>query len=320
MKSEFDFIEKVRRKTQYSIAKTGIGDDCAVLPKDSKTDLVITTDLLVEDIDFRLSWTKPEFLGHKALAVSLSDIAAMGAKPVWAMLSIGVPQIIWKTDYIEKFYEGWFKLAEQHHIQLIGGDVSKTPDKIVIDSIVAGEVKRDKAVLRSTAQVGDVIYVTGELGGAAAALKLLEDDESFSYSTKKNLLLRQLAPLPQTEIGQLLSKNNLATAMIDLSDGLSGDLAHLCMKSRVGATIYADKIPVNKNIRKSFGDFSEILHGGEDFELLFTVNRKKISRLEKLLKDHQISQIGFINENVDKIELIGNEKSVILKPESFRHF
>lgn len=320
MQSEFDFIEKIRRKNQFSTVKIGIGDDCAVIPKDSKTDTVITTDLLIEDIDFRLKWTTPEFLGHKALAVSLSDVAAMGAKPVWAMLSIGVPENLWKSDFIVRFYDGWFKLAEKYQVQLIGGDVSKTPDKLVIDSIVAGEVKKDKAVLRSTAQPGDLIYVTGEVGGAAAALRLLENGESHEDSRQKNLLLRQLVPIPQTEVGQILGKNNLATAMIDLSDGLSGDLAHLCRESRVGATIYADKVPVDKNISVSFGDFSEILNGGEDFELLFTVNRKKISRLEKLLKDHQISQIGLITENVEKIELINGEKSEILKPKSFRHF
>lgn len=320
MQSEFDFIEKIRRKNQFQSVKIGIGDDCAVIPKDSKTDLVITTDLLVEDIDFRLNWTKPEFLGHKSLAVSLSDVAAMGAKPVWAMLSIGVPENLWKNGFIEKFYEGWFKLAGKYHVQLIGGDISRTPDKLVIDSIVAGEVKKNRAVLRSTAQTGNLIYVTGELGGAAAALKLLENGEFYEDSKQKKLLLRQLAPNPQTEIGQLLSVNNLATAMIDLSDGLSGDLAHLCRESRVGATIYADKIPVDKNLSASFGDFSEILNGGEDFELLFTVNRKKISRLERLLKDYRISQIGFVTEDVEKIELIRDKKSDILKPKSFRHF
>jgi thiamine-monophosphate kinase len=122
-KSEFEFIENIRRR--YNLSK--IGDDCAVLPKDSKTDLVITTDLLVEDIDFRLEWTTPEFLGHKALAVSLSDVAAMGAKPVWAMLSIGIPELIWKTDFVEKFYEGWFAMANKFNVELVGGDVSKTP-------------------------------------------------------------------------------------------------------------------------------------------------------------------------------------------------
>src|SRR5207237_5832981 len=107
--------------------------------------------LLVEDIDFQLEWTKPEFIGHKVLAVSLSDVAAMGAKPVWAMTSIGVPAKIWKTDFVERFYEGWFDLAKKFDVELIGGDVSKTPDKIIIDSIVAGEVQKGIAILHSGA-------------------------------------------------------------------------------------------------------------------------------------------------------------------------
>ena len=134
MSSEFEVLEKLRRK--FSLEK--IGDDCAVLPKDSKTDLVITADMLVEDIDFRLEWAKPEFIGHKALAVSLSDIAAMGADPTWAMLSIAVPEHLWDTKFIEKFYAGWHKLAKIHKVELVGGDISRSPDKLVIDSIVGG--------------------------------------------------------------------------------------------------------------------------------------------------------------------------------------
>lgn len=320
MQSEFDFIKNIQQKDRVSTVKTGIGDDCAVISKDSKTDLVITTDLLVEDIDFRRNWTKPEFLGHKTLAVSLSDVAAMGATPVWAMLSIGIPQNVWQTDFVEKFYEGYLKLAEKYKVEIIGGDISKTPDKIVFDSIAAGEVRKNKAVLRSTAQVGDLIFVTGELGGAQAGLKLLEKGENYQNSKQKNLLLRQLASNPQTEIGRILGENNLATAMIDLSDGLSSDLAHLCHSSKVGAEIFAEKIPVDRNLEKSFGDFSEILNGGEDFELLFTVNRKKISRLENHLKNHKITHIGNITEDIENIRLISNQESRILQPEGFRHF
>ena len=244
MKTEFEFIKSLQEK----FALTKIGDDCAVLPKDSKTDLVITTDLLVEDIDFRIEWTKPEFLGHKALAVSLSDVAAMGAKPVWSMLSIGIPEKIWKTDFVEKFYDGYLNLAKNFGVELVGGDISKSPDKIVIDSIVAGETKKGKAVLRSGAKVGDLIFVTGKLGGAAAGLKLLETGETYEKSKYKKLIERQLKPHPQTEIGQILGEKNLATAMIDLSDGLSSDLFHICRASKVGAKIYAEKIPIESEI------------------------------------------------------------------------
>jgi len=320
MKTEFEFIETIRQR--YSLSK--IGDDCAVLPKDSKSDLVITTDLLVEDIDFRLDWTTPEFLGHKALAVSLSDVAAMGAKPIWAMLSIGIPEPVWKTNFVEKFYEGWFALAKKFNIELVGGDVSKTPDKIVIDSIAAGEVKKGKAVLRSGAKAGDSIFVTGKLGGASSGLKLLENMERLEDSNCRNLLLSQLQPNPQSRIGQIIGEENLATAMIDLSDGISSDLAHLCRESKVGAKIYADKIPFPEEINSIAESFDEklhyALHGGEDFELLFTVNPKNIFRVENALKNSEFSSIGEVTANVGTIELIVNNKKEILEPKGFRHF
>jgi len=323
MKSELEFIEKIRRR--YSLSK--IGDDCAVLPKDSRTDLVITTDLLVEDIDFRRDWTTPEFLGHKSLAVSLSDVAAMGAKPVWAMLSIGVPEAVWKTDFVERFYDGYCRLAGKFNVELVGGDVSKTPDKIVIDSIAAGEVKKNKAVLRSGAKVGDLIFVTGKLGGAAAGLKLLEDGTFYNDSAKiwqKNLLLKQLQPLPQIHAARDLNEKNAATSMIDLSDGLSSDLAHICRESKVGATVYADKIPFHKNLRATAKSFDEklnlALNGGEDYELLFTVNPKKNFHIENKLKNGFLFHIGEITANTEIIELITRDKIEILQSKGFRHF
>ena len=319
MKTEFEFINSLKEK--YSLNK--IGDDCAVLPKDLKTDLVITTDLLIEEIDFRIEWTKPEFLGHKALAVSLSDVAAMGAKPVWSMLSIGIPVKIWKTDFVEKFYDGYMRLAKKFDVELVGGDVSKSPDKLVIDSIVAGETQKGKAVLRSTANVGDFIIVTGKLGGASAGLQLLEAGEKYENSKYKNLLLRQLKPNPQTEIGRILGEKNLATAMIDLSDGLSSDLFHICRASQVGAKIYAEKIPIEPQKPKTKSQKPNInfaLDGGEDFELLFTVNPKKYFQLKKFLETHNFSHIGEITANAEIIELVTGEKTEILEPKGFRHF
>ena len=319
MKSEFEFIETIRAR--YSLTK--IGDDCAVLPKDGKTDLVITTDLLVEDVDFKLAWSRAKFIGHKAAAVSLSDVAAMGAKPVWALLSIGVPERIWKTDFVEKFYDGYFRLARKFNVEIVGGDVSKTPDKIVVDSIVAGEVKKGKAVLRSGANVGDLIFV----GGAAGGLKLLQDGARYDSSEKiwrKHLLLKQLQPFPQILSGEFLRSNNLATAMIDLSDGLSGDLAHVCRASKVGAKIFADKIPFDKKLNPIAQSFDEkidfALNGGEDFELLFTVNPKKYFRYQNEFKKRKFFQVGEITANAVIIELIESEKSRILEPKGFRHF
>jgi thiamine-monophosphate kinase len=282
MVGEFEFIEKLRRK--YSLG--AIGDDCAVLPKDEKTDQVITADLLVEDIDFRLDWTKPEFLGHKALAISLSDIAAMGAEPKWAMLSLGIPENVWHSDFIDRFYDGWFSLADEFNVELIGGDVSRVPERLVIDSIVIGEVAKGKAILRSGARPGDLIFVTGKLGGAAAGLQLMKN--GLSYESMKpdrdiELTLRQLQPLPQVNIAKLLKIQAIVTSMIDISDGLSSDLMHLCKESGVGAKVYADRIPVDENLRDLYRSEQErleiALNGGEDFELLFTVPEAQLSSL-----------------------------------------
>ena len=323
MKTEFEFISQLKKK--YSLTK--IGDDCAVLPKDSHRDLVITTDLLVENIDFKLDWSKPEFIGHKALAVSLSDVAAMGAKPVWSMVSIGVPEAVWKTDFVDKFYDGYLRLASKFDVELVGGDVSRTPDKIVIDSIVAGEVKKGRAILRSSAKIGDLIYVTDELGGAAAGLTLLENGVRYDDSAKiwqRNLLLKQLQPLPHIHAAQQLNGKFPPSAMIDLSDGLSSDLTHICRASQVGAKIYADKIPLHKNLNSIAKTFDEklnyVLNGGEDFELLFTAAPEKKIPTRKAYEKRGFSYIGEITANTEIIELITGEKSTILQPKGFRHF
>ena len=312
MRNEFEFIRSIRQK--YGLQK--VGDDCAVLQKDSKTDLVVTADLLVEDIDFRLNWTTPEFLGHKALAVSLSDIAAMGGMPKWALLSIGIPSHIWTGKFVDKFYAGWFRLARTYAVELVGGDVSRTPDKVVIDSIVGGEVRRGRAVLRSGARPGDSIFVTGPLGGAAGGLVLLEAGKKNSRK-QKELIARQLRPTPRVEVGEYLSGRKLATSMIDISDGLSSDLHHLCDASSVGARIEFDKIPIDARLSSTGRDISDLaLGGGEDFELLFTSKRKSISSSAL----PPISRIGEITPNAGQVELFGEGWQRPLPRTGYRHF
>ena len=329
MNSEFEFINLLQREAGTPAVKSeikiGIGDDCAVLRHNNKTDLLITTDLLVEEVDFRLRWTTPELLGHKALAVSLSDVAAMGGKPLWALVSIGVPANLWQTNFVEEFYQGWFGLAKQFNVELAGGDISRSPDKLVIDSIVAGRVKKNRALLRSGARPGDLIFVTGSLGGAAGGLKLLENGLTLTVANsdvERELIRRQLCPMPQTKIAEILRKNNLATAMIDLSDGLSSDLFHLCKASKVGAKIEADKIPLDKNALR-FPDLktealSLALNGGEDFELLFTVNKKNEKKLKKHLSN--ISCVGKIMKSSFGINLLCDSQTNSLQPQGFRHF
>ncbi|MBX3294707.1 MAG: thiamine-phosphate kinase [Acidobacteria bacterium] len=315
MRSEFDFIHHIKKS--YGLGR--IGDDCAVLPKDSKTDLLITADMLVEDVDFRIGWTTPEFLGHKALAVSLSDIAAMGGQPTFAMLSLGVPERLWKSDFLDRFYAGWHGLARDFGVELVGGDVSRVPEKFVIDSIVLGEVERGRAIPRSGAKPGDKIYVTGSLGGAAGGLKLLESGtrpDQDLRQTVREMIERQLCPAPRLGVSSQLP----ASAMIDLSDGLSSDLGHICEASGAGAVIFAEQIPIDIRLDSIFTSLDEKLHlaldGGEDFELLFTADPKK--NLPAEFAD--LTCIGEITANVGRMELIRDGVASEMKPKGFQHF
>jgi thiamine-monophosphate kinase len=318
MPGEFEFIDNI--KSKYALGF--VGDDCAVLPNGPDTDLLLTTDLLVEDIDFRLEWTTPELLGHKGLAVSLSDIAAMGGIPMWSMLSIGVAENLWKTDFLERFYSGWHELARQFDVALVGGDLSRTSDKLVIDSIVAGKVTNGNALLRSGARPGDQIFVSGYLGGAAGGLSLLERGFRYRPDTPDNtspLLQKQLQPTPQLTLGNILQQQGVASALIDLSDGLSSDLSHLCRMSGVGARVYRDRLPVDEDLAHHFPAdqcLEMAINGGEDLELLFTVPEKNISALP----DSSLTCIGEITSNLGIIELMVGDETRSLEPKGYRHF
>src|SRR5437764_4428803 len=235
--NEFDFIDSLRQRANSrkhsARVLTGIGDDASIIAQSADRDLIVTTDLLVEGVDFHRGATPARLLGHKALAVSLSDIAAMGARPFWSFLSIGMPRAEWTTNFKDDFFEGYFALADRFGVTLSGGDVSETKEGIVIDSIVLGEVKSGAAVKRSGARAGHQIYATGNLGGAAAGLKLIENgarvSEPRAVATGSNepssddesiqsLLLRQLQPSPRVGWGIVLGEEGLASGMIDISD------------------------------------------------------------------------------------------------------
>ncbi len=318
MRSEFDFIHHIKEK--YGLRH--IGDDCAVLPSDAQTDLLVTSDMLAEEVDFRLDWTTPELLGHKALAVSLSDIAAMCGVPNWALLSIGIPEHLWKGDFLDGFYAGWHKLADLYGVELIGGDVSRVAGKLVIDSTVLGKVARGKAILRSGAKPGDGIYVTGSLGGAAVGLRLLESGRRLASddSPESRLIDRQMAPHPRLDLAPRLNADAGITSMIDISDGLSSDLRHICSASGCGAEIDAVKIPIDPDIcvlDTPFDDKIDLaLNGGEDFELLFTADPKKFSAPA----DAEITRIGTVTATVGDIELIRDGERRLLAPGGYLHF
>jgi thiamine-monophosphate kinase len=341
--NEFDFIKKIRSLAPERSASSGlvrgIGDDAAVFRSFAGRDVVVSTDLLVEDIDFRRDTTLPELLGHKALAVSLSDIAAMGARPRWALLSIGLPDGVWNPAFVDCLYTGFFQLATRYGVTLIGGDVSRTPDKIVIDSIAIGECPTEREVFRAGAKPGDQIFVTGFLGDAAAGLRLLERGARLSQDATRDadseqaregnqldhLLLRQLRPEPRVGWGLLIGEKQLATAMIDISDGLSSDLNHLCTESNVGALIDAADIPIDARVteltgRRALDPLMLALHGGEDFELLFTVAPHNVSRLPKKVDGISICRIGEITSEAGKVSVTEKDRVWDLEPGGFDHF
>jgi thiamine-monophosphate kinase len=363
--NEFEFIhhlrEQARTRKRSSRVVSGIGDDAAVLTQLPNRTLLATNDLLIEGIDFYRGLASPFLLGHKALAVSLSDIAAMGGRPLWSLVSLGMPPNVWSDSFKDDFFAGYFALADQFGVTLVGGDVSESKTEIVIDSIVLGEALSGVAVARSTARAGDLIFVTGSLGGAAAGLKLLqmgarldngaltslpsassgnanisETSEQGTNPTVREgsideanaierLLLRQLRPSPRVGWGIVLGEEGLATAMIDISDGLSSDLAHLCEESRVGALLHSENIPTDKDVvtlcgRRALDPLSLALHGGEDFELLFTIRPEDVTRLPKRVDGVEIFRLGEITDQRDKIQIAERNHVWDLQAEGFEHF
>jgi thiamine-monophosphate kinase len=333
-RGEFDFIELVRRRTMRSNAarpdlSVGIGDDAAVLKPGHNTELVVSTDLLVEDIDFDLRYFPANQLGHKALAVSLSDIAAMGARPRWSLLSLGVPAEIWDSSFVDEFYDGYLWLARRHGVGLVGGDVSRSPDKLVIDSIVLGETPPGSAIKRSGARPGDLIYVTGQLGSSAAGLRLLRQQANRPVLPAKlvaaigRLQNRHLSPEPRVEWGSFLSTNHLATSMIDLSDGISSDLLHLCEAGGVGAEIFEADLPIDEAICELLPDYDPLdlaLNGGEDFELLFTVSDEKANQIPRRIGAVRASRIGRVTEKRGGVSIVQDGTRKPLSARGFEHF
>ena len=338
--TEFEFIDRLRERValqspsaQSSQVIVGIGDDAAIVRSSGGKDTVVAADLLVEDIDFRRSTVPARFLGHKTLTVSLSDIAAMGARPRWCLTSIGLPEDVWQTEFLDNFYEGLFELARQYDVQLIGGDTSRTPERIVIDSVLVGECSGDRAVTRSGAIPGDQIFVTGSLGGSAAGLRLIERgahlaDHNLGTNETQALdqvLLRHLRPEARVGWGIVLGQERLATSMIDISDGLSSDLNHICSESRVGSLIESSLLPIDHQVvelcgRRALDPLQLALHGGEDFELLFTVRPNDVGRLPKRVDGVGITRIGEVRPASEGVKISEGTRVWELAQEGWKHF
>jgi thiamine-monophosphate kinase len=312
-------VRRMARTAKNPAIQTGIGDDCAVLrlvPGRGGKDTLVTTDFTLEGIHFRRDWHSAESVGHRCLARGLSDIAAMGGEPVAAFLSLALPRDL-PQSWVGRFARSLISLAERYGVTLAGGDTAESPNGILADIIVVGAAPKGKAVLRSGARPGDLIYVSGELGGSAAALVQMRAKPKRKLNPRE--YSRHFFPEPRIELGRILREKGLASAMIDISDGLSTDLAHICEESGVGAEIEAEAIPrasVGKPAREV--DLQLALHGGEDYELLLTAPRGK--RVPSRIAGVPITHIGQIARG-RKIFLrnragVGYE----LQPRGWEHF
>ena len=299
----------------------GIGDDCAVLRllgrgRQKEKDTLVTTDFTLEGIHFRRDWHSAESVGHRCLARGLSDIAAMGGEPVAAFLSLALPRGL-PQSWVGRFARSLIRLGERYSVTLAGGDTAESPDGILADIVVVGTAPKGKAGLRSGARPGDRIYVSGELGGSAAAVWQMRKKPRRRLNPRQ--YRRHFFPEPRIELGRVLREKGLASAMIDTSDGLSTDLAHICEESGVGAELQPELIPrasVGKPAREV--DLQFALHGGEDYELLFTAPRGK--RVPSRIAGIPITNIGHITGQ-RKIFLrnpggVGDE----LEPRGWEHF
>ena len=305
---EFGLIHHLTKNIELQNASSilGVGDDAAVIDHFGKQ-TVVTTDLLLEGVHFDLAYTPLKHLGYKSVVVNLSDVYAMNATPTQITLSIGISSKV-SVEALEEFYEGVYIACEEYGVDLVGGDTSASQKGFIISVTAIGEVNEEKVVKRSTAQKGDLICVSGDLGAAYIGLLFLEREKKIflespqvqpDLENESYVIGRLLKPKARKDIVEFLEKQQvLPTSMMDISDGLSSEVLHICEKSGVGAVIYEEKIPISEDTRNAAYKF-EIdptacaLSGGEDYELLFTI---KQDDYEKLTLNEQISVIGYIAE------------------------
>lgn len=295
MASEKELIERTARKFAARAKpdlRIGIGDDAAVIRPRKGYEMVVTTDAFLEGVHFSIGVHSPAEIGYKALARATSDVAAMGARPLYFFVNLALPDS--RTGkWFDSFLAGMSRAAHRFELVLAGGDTTKRP-QVAINISVIGAVLPGRAILRSGARPGDLLCVSGRLGEADLGLRVIQ--LGWDKRTKwKRLLRKQFYPEPRLELGQWLAEKKIASAMIDTSDGLSTDLGHICEASGVGARVWAAKIPKVKIPNQLGLDALRLaLDGGEDYELLFTVPRRLAGRLPKTISGVPITVIGEI--------------------------
>jgi thiamine-monophosphate kinase len=320
-------IQLLQRRSPFesSILIKGIGDDTAVIrPKRTDEFWLITTDMLVENVDFRREWYTPRQLGRKSIAVNLSDLAAMGGRPRFYTVSLAVPRGISERWMLE-FHEGLAERGKPAGAHLIGGDLSRSGKHIAISISALGESLNRKVIYRSGGKAGDLVYVTGRLGRSAAGLHLLQNGRRRAGSRFQKMALQaHRDPEPRCAAGLWLAQSGLAHSMMDISDGLSMDLPRLCAASRVGAEVWVSSLPVfRESAMWGCNPVELALHGGEDYELLFTVPSSKRSRLEQNYPDSlpPVTQIGKLSADAGRVWMIRPDQTRFpLPPRGYDHF
>lgn len=330
---EFGLIDRISSKfaLQQPSSHYGIGDDAAVI-KTGEENLLVSSDMLVEGVHFDLSYTPLHHLGYKAVAVNVSDIAAMNGRPTQITVNIGLSNRF-SVEAVDALYEGIRAACENYKVDLVGGDTTSSASGLILSVTAIGTVPSDRVVFRNGARVHDIICVTGDLGAAFMGLQVLEREKQVYLSNphmQPNLepydyiVRRQLKPEARTEIIlDLLEAGVKPTSMIDVSDGLASELFHLAKQSGVGIRIYEDKVPIDQETFETAVEFkmdpiTAALNGGEDYELLFTIAKED---QDKLRKHPDIHMIGYVHDRARELTLVtkqGNE--VRLKAQGWDHF
>lgn len=324
---ELQLIDRIRRQAKSPAKRgagarvvMGIGDDTAALAIPAGHETLVTTDFSLEVVHFRREWHAPVCVGHRCLTRGLSDIAAMGGDPVAAFLSLALPEDL-PQRWVGGFFDGLLALAAKHGVVLAGGDIAQSPAGVLADIMVVGSVPEGKAILRSGARPGDHIFVTGDLGAASAMLERMYKNPRGRYRSTD--CPAHFLPEPQLAVGRYLREKAIATSMIDISDGLSSDLAHICDESGVRAEIQAETVPLG-TVGRHEVSLDQALHGGDEYELLFTAPPNK--RVPGNIAGVTVTHIGYIEEprpDLPKMLIFqGNNAEVgyELRPGGWRHF
>jgi len=320
---EFGLIDHLTKnfKIKQKTTVKGIGDDAAVLAVKSSEEIVVTTDLLVEGVHFDLSYMPLKHLGYKAVIVNLSDVYAMNAEATQITISIGVSNRF-PVEALEELYSGIQTAAAYYNVDVVGGDTTSSQTGLLINIAAIGRVKKGKAVYRNTAKENDLLVVTGDIGAAYLGLQILEREKKvFEVNPKSQpdleaytyLIERQLKPEARKDVSKLLSELKvIPTSMIDISDGLSSEILHICKQSNVGCNLYEDKIPLDQQVISACEEFNLdsttiALSGGEDYELLFTI---AMEDFPKIKGNPNFSIIGHITDKKEGVHLVtrSNEK------------